>query len=78
MAAMMADRRTSPRHVLTLVAEVTDSLNSTVLNARLSDVSRTGSFIDTLTPLAQDRDPRWGCACTAERKSLRPLRTSCM
>jgi hypothetical protein len=55
---MIADRRTSPRYVLTLVAEVTDSLNSTVLNARLSDVSRTGSFIDTRTPLAQGSEVR--------------------
>jgi hypothetical protein len=58
MAEMMADRRASPRYVLTLVAEVTDSLNSTVLNARLSDVSRTRSFIDTLTPLAQGSEVR--------------------
>jgi hypothetical protein len=48
----MADRRDWPRYALTLVAEVSEPLNATVLNARSSDVSRSGSYIDTLSPLA--------------------------
>jgi len=51
MADTMADRRDSPRYALTLVAEVVETLNSTVLHARSSDVSRSGCYIDTLNPL---------------------------
>jgi hypothetical protein len=51
MADSMADRRDWPRYALTLVAEVFEPLNSTVLNARSSDVSRSGCYIDTLSPL---------------------------
>jgi hypothetical protein len=51
MADPMADRREAPRYALTLVAEVFAPLNSTVLNARSSDVSRGGCYIDSLTPL---------------------------
>jgi hypothetical protein len=51
MANVMADRRDSPRYALTLVAEVTEPLNSTALSARSSDVSRGGCYIDTLNPL---------------------------
>jgi PilZ domain len=51
MADTMADRRDSPRYALTLVAEVTEPLNVTVLNARSSDVSRSGCYIDTLNPM---------------------------
>jgi hypothetical protein len=51
MADSMADRRDWPRYALTLVAEVFEPLNSTVLNARSLDVSRSGCYIDTLSPL---------------------------
>jgi len=51
MADTMADRRDAPRYALTLVAEVFEPLSSTVLNARSSDVSRSGCYIDTLNPL---------------------------
>jgi hypothetical protein len=51
MANSMADRRDWPRYALTLVAEVSEALNDTVLNARSSDVSRSGCYIDTLSPL---------------------------
>jgi hypothetical protein len=51
MAEVMADRRDSPRYALTLVAEVSEPIDSTVLNARSSDVSRGGCYIDTLKPL---------------------------
>jgi PilZ domain len=51
MANSMADRRDWPRYALTLVAEVSEPFNDTVLNARSSDVSRSGCYIDTLSPL---------------------------
>jgi len=51
MSNFMADRRDWPRYALTLVAEVSEPLNATVLNARSSDVSRSGCYIDTLSPL---------------------------
>lgn len=51
MSDVMADRRQAPRYPLILVAEVTGLAESTVLNARSSDVSRTGCYIDTLNPV---------------------------
>jgi hypothetical protein len=51
MSNFMADRRDWPRYALTLLAEVSEPLNATVLNARSSDVSRSGCYIDTLSPL---------------------------
>jgi hypothetical protein len=51
MPNLMADQRDWPRYALTLVAEVTEPLNATVLSARSSDVSRSGCYIDTLSPL---------------------------
>ena len=51
MSDVMADRRQSPRYALILVAEVTEIVSGAVLNARSSDVSRTGCYIDTLSPL---------------------------
>jgi hypothetical protein len=47
----MTDRRDSPRYALTLVAIVTELATSNVMNARSSDVSRSGCYIDTLQPL---------------------------
>jgi hypothetical protein len=52
MSDVMTDRRDSPRFALTLVAVVTELATSNVLNARSSDVSRSGCYIDTLQPLA--------------------------
>ncbi len=51
MTDTISDRRDAPRYALTLVAEVTEPLNSTVMNARSSDVSRSGCYIDTLNPM---------------------------
>ncbi|MBV9888372.1 MAG: PilZ domain-containing protein [Acidobacteria bacterium] len=51
MSDVMTDRRDSPRYALTLVAIVTETATSMVLNARSSDVSRSGCYIDTLQPL---------------------------
>lgn len=50
MSDVMTDRRDSPRYALTLVAVVTETATANVLNARSSDVSRSGCYIDTLQP----------------------------
>jgi PilZ domain len=50
MADVTTNRR-DPRYPLTLVAKVTELVNSTVWNARSSDVSRGGCYIDTLNPM---------------------------
>ena len=52
MSDVMSDRRDSPRYALTLVATVTELETSNVLNARSSDVSRSGCYVDTLQPLS--------------------------
>ena len=51
MPDAMTDRRVAPRYPLVLLAEVTDQLSSTKFTARTSDVSRTGCYIDMLSPL---------------------------
>jgi hypothetical protein len=51
MPDVMADRRGAARFPLILVAEITHLSEATVLNARSSDVSRSGCYIDTLNPL---------------------------
>jgi hypothetical protein len=51
MSDVMSDRRDSPRYALTLVAVVTETATSNVMNARSSDVSRSGCYVDTLQPL---------------------------
>ena len=51
MSDVMTDRRDSPRFALTLVAIVTELATSNVMNARSSDVSRSGCYVDTLQPL---------------------------
>jgi hypothetical protein len=51
MSDVMTDRRDSPRYALTLVAVVTELATANVLNARSSDVSRSGCYVDTLQPL---------------------------
>jgi hypothetical protein len=53
MADAMTDRRVAPRYPLILVAEITDQLSSTKFTARTSDISRTGCYLDMLTPLPQ-------------------------
>lgn len=51
MSDVMTDRRDSPRFALTLVAIVTELATSNVMNARSSDVSHSGCYVDTLQPL---------------------------
>lgn len=53
MPDAMTDRRGAPRYSLILPAEVTDLLSSMKFNARTSDVSRTGCYIDMIQPLPQ-------------------------
>jgi PilZ domain len=50
MPDVMADRRDAPRYPLILIAEVTEIASAIKVTARTSDVSRTGCYIDTLTP----------------------------
>ena|SRR5437660_8777653 len=52
MADMMANRRNAPRYPLILRAEVTELSSGAKLNARTSDLSRTGCYIDTRQPLS--------------------------
>ena len=53
MPDAMTDRRIAPRYPLVLLAEITDQLSSTKFTARTSDISRTGCYLDMLTPLPQ-------------------------
>jgi len=50
MTDSMADRRGAARYALIVLAEVTELSSGTKLNARTSDMSRTGCYIDTLQP----------------------------
>jgi hypothetical protein len=51
MSDVMADRREAPRYALILSAEITELSTGAVINARSSDVSRSGCYIDTLNPV---------------------------
>ena len=51
MSEVMTDRRDATRHALILSAEVAEISTGAVLNARSSDVSRSGCYIDTLNPV---------------------------
>lgn len=51
MPDVMVDRRASARYPLVLVAEITEMTSFAKFNARSSDVSRTGCYIDTLNPV---------------------------
>lgn len=48
---LMVDRRSAPRYPLIVLANVTLLGSNVTLNARTSDVSRGGCYIDTLQPL---------------------------
>jgi hypothetical protein len=47
----MAERRAAPRYALVLTAEVVEPRSRAKLNARTSDISRTGCYLDTLNPM---------------------------
>lgn len=51
MTVITTERRVSPRFALSLVADVSEPFDSNEMSGRLSDVSRTGCYIDTLNPL---------------------------
>jgi PilZ domain len=51
MPDAISNRRVAPRYSLVLLAEITDQLSSTKFTARTSDVSRTGCYVDMLSPL---------------------------
>ncbi|HXY24838.1 MAG TPA: PilZ domain-containing protein [Candidatus Acidoferrum sp.] len=53
MTDMMADRRAAPRYALIVMAEVTELSSGLKLQARTSDISRTGCYIDTLKPFSK-------------------------
>jgi PilZ domain len=50
MPDVMADRRQTPRYPLVMMAEVTALSAGAKLTTRTSDVSRTGCYLDTLSP----------------------------
>ena len=53
MPNAIADRRDAPRYPLILVAEITEITTGAKILARTSDVSRTGCYVDTLTPMSK-------------------------
>lgn len=48
---VVADRRIAPRFAMVLVAQIVELPSGAKFNARSSDVSRTGCYIDMLNPL---------------------------
>jgi len=53
MTDSMADRRGAVRYALIVLAEVTELVSGTKTQARTSDMSRTGCYIDTLKPFSE-------------------------
>ena len=51
MSDSMRDRRKAPRYPMILPVDVTDTVSSVKFNARTSDFSRTGCYINVLKPL---------------------------
>jgi hypothetical protein len=51
MPDAISDRRVAPRSPLILLAEITDLLSAVKFAACTSDLSRTGCYIDMLSPL---------------------------
>jgi PilZ domain len=49
---MDQERRRSPRFPLIAAAEVHEERNGTQLSARISDISATGCYVDTINPLS--------------------------
>jgi PilZ domain len=55
MPDVTVDRRKSPRFVLILAATPKEHGTDVKLAARTSDVSRTGCYVDTLTPIPKGK-----------------------
>ena len=53
MPNAIADRRDAPRYPLILIAEITEITTGNKIVGRTSDVSRTGCYVDTLSPPAK-------------------------
>jgi hypothetical protein len=47
------ERRSAPRYPLVLAAEVVELTRGARLNARTSDISTKGCYVDTLNPMSQ-------------------------
>jgi hypothetical protein len=45
------EQRTAPRYILIAAAELTDQLNDVRMSGRISEISRTGCFVDILNTL---------------------------
>jgi hypothetical protein len=58
MPDVTVERRSAPRHAMVLATEVIELPRGTKLNARTSDISRTGCYIDTLNPIPQGSEVR--------------------
>lgn len=58
MADETSDRRNAPRYPLVLAAEVVEPSRGAGLSARTSDLSLTGCYLDTLTPLPRGAQVR--------------------
>ena len=58
MPGVTAERRSAPRHAMVLAAEVVELPRGAKLNARTSDISRTGCYVDTLNPTPQGGEIR--------------------
>jgi len=58
MPDVTVERRSAPRHAMILTAEVIELSSGTKLNARTSDISRTGCYIDMLNPIPQGSEVR--------------------
>jgi hypothetical protein len=56
MPDVSADRRTSPRFALILIASVSEAGSDIRISARTSDVSRTGCYVDTLNPIPKGKN----------------------
>lgn len=50
--ALPAEKRSCPRYPFTAAAEVLDIQGNTNINGRVSDISRNGCYIDTISPFA--------------------------
>jgi Ribonuclease G/E len=58
MADVTTEKRSAPRYPLVLSAQVVELPRGVRLNARTSDISRTGCYIDTLNPVPQGSQVR--------------------
>ena len=53
-ATSSSERRVVPRHEFSATAEVTDSANSTKISGRITEISRSGCYVDALNTLPKE------------------------